>query len=197
MDPVFHRLTTSCFWNIDAHLSWEKNLINLAAQLSSKCFLIRSIRITVSINVLLIIYVEFYTHLLYIILHWGSSPHALNIFRIQKRTIRLIENEAPCRPLFKCLLVLPVSCVYIFTVLLFVKLNFCDFFLNSAIHNQGTRQCSGWHVPFVGTKKAICGFRTMSLRLCNKLPKDLKAPMSMMAFKNKIKNFIVQMLLLY
>jgi hypothetical protein len=52
----------------------------------------------------------------YGIIFWGNSPNIINVFRIQKRIIRVIMNvktRDSCRDLFKNLKILPMYSQYI------------------------------------------------------------------------------------
>ena len=54
---------------------------------------------------------------------WGNSPHAMKIFRMQKRIVRIMmghTNRFSCRDLFKSLEILPFASQYILSLMLFV-----------------------------------------------------------------------------
>jgi hypothetical protein len=182
--------------HLDASLTWEAHISNLTNKLSAKCFLIRSIRYTVSKDVLMALYYgQFYSHLTYGILFWGSSPHATRIFKMQKRAVRLIANShylAPCKPIFRKLGLLPFPCVYILHVLLYTHSNFSQFNKNSDVHNHFTRGSNNLHVPFVRTNTALCGPNSMGLKLYNALPNELRCIKSFSVFKCKIKEMLLQ-----
>ena len=72
----------------------------------------------------------------YGIIFWGNSSHSEEIFKIQKRIIRIIMNSsknASCWQLFKDLNILPVQSQYIFSILLFVTKNEDQFLSNMYI----------------------------------------------------------------
>jgi len=59
------------------------------------------------------------------VIFWGNSPHGINIFKIQKRIIRIMTNSnrrETCRPLFHQLGILPLPSQYIFSLLLLLLL---------------------------------------------------------------------------
>ena len=59
----------------------------------------------------------------YGIIFWGNSSHSNNIFKLQKKAIRIIVNvddRVSCHELFKKLNILPLHCQYILSLLLFV-----------------------------------------------------------------------------
>jgi len=79
----------------------------------------------------------------YGIIFWGNSSHSEEIFKVQKRIIRLIMNlskYACCRQLFKELNILPVPSQYIISVLLFLTKNKDQFMTSSQMHKITTQQ---------------------------------------------------------
>jgi hypothetical protein len=63
--------------------------------------------------------------MMYGIMFWGSSPYIDNIFKLQKRTVRIMKyvcNRVSCE-LFKKLNILPLPSQYIVSLLLFVVKN--------------------------------------------------------------------------
>jgi len=92
----------------------------------------------------------FHSILSYGIIFWGNSAYSSNIFKIQKRIIRIIinaRNRDSCRQLFKNLKILPLKSKYIFSLLLFVAENRDLYESNSEIHNINTRFSSDLHTP--------------------------------------------------
>ena len=65
------------------------------------------------------------------IIFWGNSSYSEDIFKIQKRIIRIImdsSRNASCRQPFKDLNILPIRSQYIYSILyllLKIKTNFC------------------------------------------------------------------------
>jgi len=91
-----------------------------------------------SLDVLRTIYFS-YVHsvISYGIIFWGNSHFSTNVFKIQKRIIRIIINivrRNSCRQLFKQLQILPLPSQYIFSLLVFVNKNRELFLSNSEIH---------------------------------------------------------------
>ena len=86
----------------------------------------------------------------YGIIFWGNSSHSEEIFKVQKRIIRIIMNLSKytsCRQPFKELNILPVPSQYIISVLLFLIKNKDQFMTDSQIHKITTRQTSDLYVP--------------------------------------------------
>jgi len=78
----------------------------------------------------------------YGIIFWGNSSYSEDIFKIQKRIIRITMNSsrnASCRQLFKDLNILPIRSQYIYSIFLFVTKNKDQFLSNSQVHKISTR----------------------------------------------------------
>ena len=86
----------------------------------------------------------------YGIIFGGNSCFSTNIFKIQKRIIRIITNTGrhdSCRQLFKQLQILPLPSHYIYSLLVFVKKNRKLFLSNSEIHELNTQYNQNLHLP--------------------------------------------------
>jgi len=126
------------FWGltIDTTLTWKNHIGELTSRMNKVCYAIRSIKPFISLDVLRSTYFS-YAHsiLSYRIIFWGNSSYSDDIFKIQKRIIRIIMNSsrnASCWQLFKDLNILPIQSQYIyiyiysiFYLLLNIKTNFC------------------------------------------------------------------------
>ena len=90
---------------LDNTLSWKTHIDQLSTKLNSACYIIRSLRSVISMKNLREIYFS-YVHsiIAYGIIFWGNSPYSNNIFKLQKRAIRIImnaSNTVSCCKLFK------------------------------------------------------------------------------------------------
>ena len=104
--------------------NWKHHISELTIRLNKACYAIRSIKPFMSLDVLRSTYFS-YAHSIisYGIIFWGNSSHSEEIFKVQKRIIRIIMNlskKASCRQPFKELNNLPVPSQYILSVLLFL-----------------------------------------------------------------------------
>ena len=80
----------------------------------------------------------------------GNSVHSKYIFKIQKRTIRIITKAGisdSCRDLFKKLQILYFYSQYMYSLLMFIVKNGDLFKLNSDIHGLNTRYDKDFHLP--------------------------------------------------
>jgi len=120
-------------------------------KLSRACHAIRYVKHFISQETLGTVYFPyFHSILLYGIIFWGNSAYSSNIFKIQKRIIRIImnaRNRDSCHQLFKNLKILPLKSQYIFSLLLIVAKNRDLYESNSEIHTINTRFSSDLHTP--------------------------------------------------
>jgi len=115
------------------------------------CYAVRYVKHFMSQDKIRTIYFSyFHSILLYRIIFSGNSAYSFNIFKTQKRIIRIImnaRNTDSCHHLFKNLKNLPLMSQYIFSLLLFVAKNRDLYESNSEIHNFNTRFSSDLHTP--------------------------------------------------
>ena len=90
---------------IDSNSSCKQHIDDIIPKLSKACFAIRSIKPFMSLEVMRLIYFSyFYSVLSYGIIFCDNSIHSKYIFKIKKRTIRVITNSGirdSCQDLFK------------------------------------------------------------------------------------------------
>jgi len=86
---------SSKFWGltIDTTLTWKHHIGELTSRLNKACYAIRSIKLFMSLDVLRSTYFS-YAHSIIScgIIFWGNSSYSDDIFKIQKRIIRIILN---------------------------------------------------------------------------------------------------------
>ena len=79
---------------LDSKLSWKQHIEDLTPRLNKACFAIRSIKPFMSIEAMRLVYFSYFHSILsYGNIFWGTSVHSKYIFKIQKRTIRVITNS--------------------------------------------------------------------------------------------------------
>jgi hypothetical protein len=136
---------------VDETLTWESHITYLSKRLGSACYAIRTIASYLPTHILKVVY-HAYVHSLmsYGIIFWGNSTRSIEIFKIQKRVIRIMtksSSRASCRQLFKQLEVLPLQSQYILSTLMFVAKNKNLFATNQDFHTFSTRYNSDLHLP--------------------------------------------------
>ena len=121
--------------------------------------------------------ITLYSIMSYGLIFWGNSTDSNNIFKIQKRLIRIITNSnknAPCRELFKSLNILPLQLQYIYSILLFITKNKDQFSLNSHIHAINTRHKNNLYVPAANLTLYQKGVYYSGIKIFNHLPTTIK-----------------------
>jgi len=119
----------------------------------------------------------FHSILSYGIIFWGNSSPNNCIFKIQKRTIRVIVNSSirtSCRELFKELQILTLHSQYIYSLLMFVINNRYLFKRNFDVHNLSTRHNSDLHLPTANPTIFQKGALYSGIKMYNNLPQSLK-----------------------
>ena len=119
-----------------------------------------------------------YTHSIisYGITFLGNSSHSEEIFKVQKRIIRIIKNlskNASCQQPFKVLNILPVPSQYILSVLLFLTKNKDQFMTNSQMHKITTRQTLDLYVPTANLTIYQKDVYYQGIKIYNHLPKTI------------------------
>jgi hypothetical protein len=120
-------------------------------KLSKACYIMRVNKPIMSIELLKAVYYSYFHSLItYGIIFWGNSSCSSQIFRIQRRIIRIVSGlrtRDSCRDTFKILKILPLQSQYIFSLLLFVVNNMDLYHTTSQIHGINTRHNSDLYQP--------------------------------------------------
>ena len=137
----------------------KEYIANLTTKLNKACFAIRAIKPYMSMRVLRSVYFSsFHSVMSYAIIFWGSSSLSYNIFKLQKRAIRIIANKCnrdSCRQLFNQYQILTLHAQYIFSLVIFV-IKHSEFFPpNSEIHDLNTRNKQNLHFPATGAERSF------------------------------------------
>jgi hypothetical protein len=97
---------------VASSLSWKNHIDGLVIKLSNASYSVRVLRPFVSQKALRMIYFSyFHTILTYGIIFWGNSSYSNNIFKLQKKVIRIMmnaRNRDSCRDMFRELNILPL-----------------------------------------------------------------------------------------
>jgi len=149
-----------------------------------------------SLNVLRSMYFS-YTHSImsYGLIFWRNSTDSNDIFKIQKRIIRIITNSkknASCRELFKILNILPLQSQYIYSILLFITKNKDQFSPNSHMHTINTRHNNNLHVPAANLTLYQKGVYYLGIKIFDHLPTTIK---NLSVDKNKFQTALKKFLL--
>ena len=128
---------------LDYSLSWCPHIAQISNKLRSACYIVRILKpILTTQNLKTVYFAYFYSIMSCSIIFWGNSINKCEIFKLQKRAIRIRTNSnyrTSCHGLFKDLGVLPLCSQYILSLALFVVKNMYDFKINSDIHPYNTQ----------------------------------------------------------
>ena len=158
--------------------TWKHHISELTARLKKACYAIRSIKPFMSLYVLRSTYIS-YAHSIisYGIIFWGNSSHSEEIFKVQKKIIRIIMNlskNVSCRQTFKDLNILPVPSQCKLSVLLFLTKNKDQFMTNSQMHKITTRQCFELYLSAANLTIYQKGVYYQGIKIYNHLRKAIK-----------------------
>jgi len=159
-------------------LSRKTHTDQLSPKLNSACYVIRSTRSVISMKNLRTIYFS-YVHsiIAYGIIFCGNSAYSNNIFKLQKRAIRIIlnaSNKVLWCEMFKKLNILPLHSQYILSLLLFVVKNIEEFISNSKVHSSNIRHTSDLYAPSIKLTKYQKAVYYSGIKIFNHLPQNIK-----------------------
>jgi hypothetical protein len=140
-------------------------------------------------------FAHFQSFILCDLIFWGTSTNMKQVFLLQKRIIRIMLGLQPrcsCRSWFKKLDVVPVTCLYIYSLMSFVVDNQDLFQANSSAYCLKSRQKDQLHKPFVALFCIQNGVRYSSIKIFNALPLSLvKLKTKKSRFTNALKRFLM------
>ena len=128
---------------------------------------------------------------------WSSASCRI---RVQKKSSRSHTAE-----LYKTYYTLPVQLLHNYQILIFMHkyvhhrfklpLVFCEYFdENKLIHRHDTRQKENFHTYVVNTEIGKRAIKFKGSMLWNNLPADIKTTRSVLLFKHKLINHLLQCL---
>ena len=130
----------------------------------------------------------------YGIIFWGNSTAGNEVFKLQKRAIRIITNShsgTSCRNLFKELKILPLQSQYVLSLAVYVAKNMDEFTINSEIHSINTRHKSSLYPPLLRLTKSQKGVYYTGIKIYNCLSLKIKELSGKIKyFKRSLKKFL-------
>ncbi|PNF35448.1 hypothetical protein B7P43_G04120 [Cryptotermes secundus] len=180
---------------MDKNLKWRTHTQQLANKLCKICFALRIIsRVAGPETVRTLYYAYFQSMLIYGLIFWGNSGEAKVIFKLQKRAIRImiqIPKTVSCKQYFKLLHILPLPCLYIYEVLVYIKANLSAYSINSEIHSYNTRRKDNLYTVPCNTSLCKNNFSNIGCRMFNQLPQYIKEIPVLHKFKKTLKTFLL------
>lgn len=180
---------------IDKNLNWKYHVESVINKISKFTYALRVLRNSVSVEILIEVFNAFVQSVIrFGIIFWGHAASVLNILKIQKRCLRIINRSSSrehCRPLFKKFKVSTVFDIYIYECSVFVKSNPDIFTQYLPDHSYNTRHKSNLTLNQTKKTQIHKGVVNNCIKIYNQLPADLKAlPIAM--FKKKVKQYLRQ-----
>lgn len=182
--------------HIDNALNWENHINLLCKKLSPVCFALYRLRNTTNRTVMLsYYYAQFYSRISYGIMFWGSSHHSERVFKLQKKAIRNIMGinmRTSCKTYFKELQLLPLACIYIMKIVVFVKSNLNNFLRNNHNHEYNTRRQNNLLTPSHCLSLYEKSPTYIGVKLYNKLPECIKQINNIKTFQKQVKKLLME-----
>lgn len=190
------KLTKFLGLQIEESLDWSEHIRKVCSALNSVCYSIRVISKYVSRDILKMIYhANFESLLRYGIIFWGGNSMIQQVFVIQKKVVRIMNNmkyDDSCRGTFKTNAIMTVYGMYVYECLMFIFRNKDEFLKNNHNHQYNTRTIDiNYPVHRLTlTEKAP---HYMCIKLYNKLPDSIKTVTDYKRFRNSVKAFIIDL----
>jgi len=180
---------------IDGAGTWKAHCKSVSSALSSVLFLLRSLKGTVTETVLLQVYWAcFHSKMLYCILVWGHSVWSKEIFKMQRRAIRLIGNlgyRDDCRATYRRLGILTQPCTYIMKCLEYVASHRESFTSIRDTHGYCTRRETDLSTQFIRLEACRNAETYYAIKFFNALPTSVRK-LEACAFRKLIKTFLCE-----
>jgi hypothetical protein len=157
-------------------MSWKTHVHMIILKLSATCFAVRVVKHFMSKDTLrMICHSYFHSIMNYAWIFWGNFSCHNNIFRLQKRIIRIITGARTwnsCREIFKILKTLPLQSQCMWFVLFMVN-NKNQFKVNSEIHSINSRNNSNLFQSLTHAASYQIGTYCLGIKVQNSLPSQI------------------------
>jgi hypothetical protein len=129
-------------------MNWKTHIEQISHKLNTACFTIRNLTHTLNADILRMVYFAYFQPVLqYGIILGGNSAHAQQVFKLQKRAVRIMSGTGPIN-------ILPVPCQYILSLMLFIIDKQQDFFTRSR-HWKQKSFISACSKPYLCSKRSL------------------------------------------
>ena len=176
---------------VDDRLSWAEHVEDLRCKLVGIIFLLRRLRAFVGAEMLRACYFGlFHSRTSYGVILWGNSAHALTVFRLQKKAIRVLANvnsRTHCRPLFKAYGIMPLPCLYVYHTLIEIHRQRNSMTSSNDMHRYNVRNNL---LCIKRYRLTTSKNNSLNLQLYNILPSDFQA-LDCARFKQGIKKLLL------
>lgn len=182
---------------MDSALTFRGHVSSVMSKLSKAYFVMLNLSRELNIKTLIMVYYGYvYSILNYAVMFWGNSVDAKRVFYRQKKILRTMvgaHSRSSCRPLFRSLRILTLPCIYIYSILMFLKLNRHYFELQRPNHQYHTRNTGVYNYPIHRTTMFENSPLYMGLKLHNGLPPDIRSEVNPVKFKGKLRTYLLDL----
>lgn len=167
-------------FTIDKFCDWKTHIHNVCKRVDKFVFALRRLSRISSKEVALTAYHGYVSSVLsYGLLLWGNSVDASKAFIAQKKCVRAVcrtpnGNRDSCRPLFSQNNILPLPCMYIKQICIFVRENPAYFQTHGNVFARSTRHKDRLHLPFARVDLHKRNSFCMAITIYNSLPNNIK-----------------------
>lgn len=180
---------------VDGSLSWEEHINETCKKLSRVTFLFRKLKSYITdVHLITAYHGLFHSHLTYGLVLWGHATGCERVLRLQKKVVRIItssDDREHCKPIFKRLGILTVTCQYILNSLLHVYDNIDTFSARNNIHSHNTRNKTKIDIPRCRLSKSADRFPILALKMFNILPGKTKM-LNRRGFLRVVKSWLME-----
>lgn len=181
---------------INPKLTWKEQLVKVCTKINRFAFALYKLTKIANISTALTAYYAYVESVLrYGLLIWGNGTDINSVFIAQKRCIRSICNiasDVSCKPYFKMLKILPLPCLYILEVGIFVSQN-KHLFITAKQHTQrNIRHRNNLIVNMApNTNRCIKNCYMMCIKIYNKIPDHIKL-LPIQKFKSSLRALLIE-----
>ncbi|CAB3250915.1 unnamed protein product [Arctia plantaginis] len=182
--------------SLDKYCNWKTHVDSVCKRVNSFVYVLNRLRKTATQQTVLLAYHGHVGSVLrYGLLLWGNSVDATRAFLSQKRCVRAMVGIPPyesCKLYFRKYEILPLPCLYIFEVSVFVKRNPGLFKKAKDMFPRNTRGSERLVLDFVPrTTLFQKNCYNMCIKIFNSLPPTIKA-LPLLKFKRKLKTWLLE-----
>lgn len=180
---------------IDKKLNWKDHIELLVKKVNTASYALFKLSTVLKVDGLLTAYHGLVSSCLrYGVIFWGNSTDKELVFKAQKKSIRAMFKLLPtdsCKPYFQKYKILTLPSLYIFEIVMFVKLNSQLFPRLSDVKPRNRRD--NFVLCLHGAKTALMqrSVFCMAPKIYNKLPK-LWREQNLLTLKKTLKEFLVE-----
>jgi hypothetical protein len=180
---------------IDNSLTWNNHIDKIISRLSKSVFIMRKIKDCLTINCLQLVYLGyFHSVITYGILLWGIASRTSEVFLWQKKALRILLNlpcYESCRGGFKKLNIMTVYSLFVYQLLIYMKINLASFNTNDTYYQFETRGKNLITVPRTRLAKIQNSYKVLGPIFFNLLPICFRT-LSFRKFKRIARSILIE-----